>query len=135
MNVLPNISKPKLKSKKVSVEYGKSILITCSGGPAAVGVIKSLIATNYNGKIVTLDCDSLSSGFHLTNRDEFGKKRWSGTNKSYVVPLSVDDSYWDEVLKIIKKEKVDLILPTGDSDMIHFSKNEKILNESYGGTI
>ena len=86
-----------------------NILITCAGGPAAIGVIKSLRSMKFVGKIVSIDCDSLSAGFYLSD-------------KNYVVPLSADDNFWSEVLKVIKKEKIDLILPTGDSDMIHFSK-------------
>ena len=93
-----------------------NILITCAGGPAAIGVIKSLRSMKFVGKIVSIDCDSLSAGFYLSD-------------KNYVVPLSADDNFWSEVLKVIKKEKIDLILPTGDSDMIHFSKNKTILND------
>ena len=95
-----------------------NILITCAGGPAAVGVIKSLRSIDFKGNIISVDCDLLSVGFYLSN-------------KHYVVPLSADDNFWSEMLKIIKKEKVDLILPTGDSDIIHFSKN-KLLLENMG---
>ena len=93
-----------------------NILITCAGGPAAIGVIKSLRSMRFVGNIVSVDCDSLSAGFHLSD-------------KHYEVPLSADDNYWSETLKIIKKENIDLILPTGDSDMVHFSKNKKMLNK------
>ena len=93
-----------------------NILITCSGGPAAIGVIKSLKSMNFNGTVVSVDCDSLSAGFHLSD-------------KHYQVPLSIDDNYWTELLKIIKNENINLILPTGDSDMIHFSKNKDVLNK------
>ena len=89
-----------------------NILISCAGGPAAIGVIKSLKAINFKGNIISIDCDPLSSGFYLSD-------------KYYTVPLSIDDKYWEHILKIIKQENIDLILPTGDSDLIHFSKNDE----------
>jgi carbamoyl-phosphate synthase large subunit len=95
-----------------------NILVTCAGGPAAIGVIKSLRSMRFMGDIVSIDCDPLSAGFYLSD-------------KHHVVPLSADDNFWSEVLKVIKKEKIDLILPTGDSDIVHFSKN-KLLLENMG---
>mgnify|MGYP001409137152 CR=1 FL=1 len=64
-----------------------------AGGPAAVGVIKSFNDFDTQGehKIVAIDCDELSVGFHLADRH-------------YVVPFSVEDNYWKEVLKIIRKD-------------------------------
>jgi len=87
-----------------------NILISCAGGPAAIGAIKSLRKTNFKGNIVTIDCDPLAVGGYLSD-------------KNYIVPLSTSKNYWDKVLNIIKKEKITLILPTGDSDIKHFSKN------------
>lgn len=95
-----------------------TILLTCSGGPAAIGVIKSLKAIDFKGRIVSIDLDPLAAGGYLSDA-------------SYVVPRSDSDEYWDIVFDIIKKENVNLILPTGDSDIIHFSKHRDIL-ESMG---
>lgn len=94
------------------------ILVSCAGGPAAVGVIKSVREFDKKNehKIIAIDCDNLSVGFHLADR-------------SYVVPFSVEDNYWKEVLKIIREEKVDLIVPTGDADIVHFSRNQAILDK------
>ena len=95
-----------------------NILVSCAGGPAAVGVIKSMRDFDSHGdhKIVAIDCDELSVGFHLAD-------------KSYVVPFSVEDNYWKEVLKVIHKEDIDLIVPTGDADIVHFSRNETMLKK------
>ena len=66
-----------------------NILISCAGGPAAVGIIKSVAEFNDSThKVVAIDCDELSVGFHLAD-------------KSYVVPFSVEDDFWKEVLKVI----------------------------------
>ena len=95
-----------------------NILVSCAGGPAAVGVIKSFndFDTLKQHKIVAIDCDNLSVGFHLADRH-------------YVVPFSVEDNYWKEVLKIIRKEDIDVIVPTGDADIVHFARNSMMLHD------
>ena len=95
-----------------------NILVTCAGGPAAVGVIKSFHDFDSQGKhkIVAIDCDELSVGFHLADR-------------SYVVPFSVEDDYWKEVLKVIRKEEIDVIVPTGDADIVHFARNSMMMHD------
>ncbi len=86
-----------------------NILFLGSGGPAAIGAMKSLLDCDSQGKhkIVAVDCDELAAGFHFSDR-------------SYVVPKYSDDRYYDEILKIIKRENIDLILPTSD-DVISIS--------------
>ncbi len=98
-----------------------NILVSCAGGPAAVGAIKSIRDLGQKHVITAIDCDALSVGFYLADR-------------SYRVPFSVEDKFWPQVLKIIRKEKIDLILPTGDADIVHFSKNKKML-EKLGVTV
>jgi len=93
-----------------------NILISCAGGPAAIGAIKSLKQINFKGNIVTIDCDPLAVGRYLSD-------------VNYIVPLSTSKNYWDEVLDIIIKEKITIILPTGDSDIKHFSKHKEQLNK------
>ena len=91
----------------------KNILLTCAGGPAAIGVIKSLRDIDFKGKIVTIDSDPLSAGGFLSDLN-------------YVVPLSDNPTYWKTVTEIIAKEEINLILPTGDSDIMHFATHKKI---------
>jgi len=98
-----------------------NILISCAGGPAAIGAIKSLKQINFKGNIVTIDCDPLAVGGYLSDIN-------------YIVPLSTSKNYWDEVLNIIIKEKITIILPTGDSDIKHFSKHKEQLNK-LGATV
>jgi len=98
-----------------------TILLTCSGGPAAVGVIKSLRDIGFGGRVVSIDLDPLAVGGYMSD-------------VSYVVPRSDSDEYWNVVLDIIKREGVDLILPTGDSDIRHFSQHRDLL-ESIGVSV
>jgi len=98
-----------------------NILISCAGGPAAVGAIKSLKQIDFRGNIVTIDCDPLAVGRYLSD-------------VNYIVPLSTSKNYWNKVLDIIIKEKITIILPTGDSDIKHFSKHKDQLNK-LGATV
>lgn len=86
-----------------------NILFLGAGGPAAIGAIKSLNECDSQGehKIVTVDCDELATGFHFGDRN-------------YVVPKYNDDQYYDEILKVVKREDIDLVLPTSD-DVISIS--------------
>tara|TARA_B100000073_G_scaffold344822_1_gene352453 strand:- start:303 stop:1178 length:876 start_codon:yes stop_codon:yes gene_type:complete len=93
-----------------------NILITHAGGSGPVGIIKSLRDINFDGVIVAVDSDEFSSGMHLAD-------------VKYVVPKSNDDNFKDEILNIIKKENINLILPTGDSDLEFFARNSKLLKE------
>ena len=70
-----------------------NILISCAGGPAAVGAIKSLREINFKGNLVTIDCDPLAVGRYLSD-------------VNYIVPLSTSKNYWDKVFNIIIKEKI-----------------------------
>jgi len=99
----------------------ENILISCAGGPAAVGAIKSLREINFKGNIVTIDCDPLAVGGYLSDIN-------------HIVPLSTSKDFWIKVLDIIKKEKITLIIPTGDSDIKHFSKHKNEL-EKLGVTV
>ena len=92
----------------------KNILITCAGGPAAIGVIKSLRDIDFKGKIVTIDSDPLAAGGFLSD-------------SNYTAPLSDDPSYWETVAGIIEDERINLILPTGDMDIIHFANHKEVL--------
>jgi len=77
-----------------------NILVLSAGGPAAVGVIKSLRDMNFEGVIITIDCDEMAVGLYLSDL-------------YYVVPPSDSEDFIPEILDIIENENIDLILPTG----------------------
>ena len=89
-----------------------NILILSAGGPAAVGVIKSLKDINFDGNIISVDNDELAVGFHMSHQH-------------YVVPKINDNDYISVLLKIVHKEKIDLILPTGP-DIEPISRNANL---------
>ena len=88
-----------------------NILILGAGGPAGIGVIKSLRKTDFDLNIISIDCDKLSVGLYMSD-------------KHFIVPKVESKSYIKEVLKIVEREKIDLILPTTERDIIKISKNK-----------
>ena len=94
-----------------------NILLTSAGGPAAIGVIKSLIDIRFQGKIVVTDVNSLSAGFHFAD-------------KHYITPYSSsEDEYISTILNIVAREKIDLILPTG-ADIRPITKNIDLFTDT-----
>tara|TARA_Y100001980_G_C14538990_1_gene316317 strand:- start:778 stop:1725 length:948 start_codon:yes stop_codon:yes gene_type:complete len=87
------------------------IMITYVGGIAAQSVIKMIKKSQYKDRIeiIGTDCDKYSVGF-------------SWVDKPYLVK-KVPDCF-SQYDNIVKKEKPDLILPTGEEDLSHLSKYE-----------
>jgi carbamoyl-phosphate synthase large subunit len=95
-----------------------SVLISGAGAPAAIGVIKSLRKISFKGKIVATDSDNLSAGLYLSD-------------KAYVLPKASSNKFFDKALEIIKKEKINIIIPTSGFDIIPYSMNKKLLESMH----
>ena len=91
------------------------ILITSAGGPAAVGVIKSIRDLQDSHYIVATDMNEMSVGFHKAN-------------KGYIVPSADDKDFLPKIKEIIEKEKIDLILPTSNMELLYFEQFSDIIN-------
>ena len=87
------------------------IMITYVGGIAGQSVIKMIKKSKYKDRIeiIGTDCDKYAAGFEWVDKPYLVSK----------VPECL--SQYDQ---IIKKEKQDLILPTGEEDLTHLSKYE-----------
>ena len=93
-----------------------NILLTCAGGPAAVSVIKSLRCSKFKDtiKIVATDQDPLSAGMQLADRN-------------YITPNVDLPNWWDTIESIIKQENINVILQTGDVDILQFAQHKRDL--------
>ena len=94
-----------------------NILVTSAGGPAAIGVIKSLFRfdTQVEHHIVATDMNKMSAGLKMADR-------------GYVVP-SVDSSdFLPDIKEIIKRENIDIILPTSNMEKDQFEQLSDITN-------
>ena len=88
-----------------------NVLVTESGGPAAIGLIKSIRKSKYEANICAVDCNELSAGNLLAN-------------KGLTVPVASSQEYLSYLLKIVVKYKIDIIIPTGEHDIKILSWNK-----------
>ena len=88
-----------------------NVLVTESGGPAAIGLIKSIKKSKYNATIYAVDNNELSAGNLLAD-------------EGFTVPLASDEKYLSELLKIVVNKKIQLIIPTGEHDLVKLSWNK-----------
>jgi len=86
-----------------------NILITDAGGAAAVGVLKSL-KNRDDVKVIACDANPLSTGLYLADRN-------------YTIPTIYDINFVEVVFNILKKEKIDVVFPTGGHDLLWWSEN------------
>jgi len=97
------------------------IIITSVGGLVAPNIIKGLKDDSSDELyIVGMDMNKEAVGFHFAD-------------KSYTMPSANSDEYIEQVLNIAKKEKIDLILPGSDEELLNLAKNKQKFKEE--GTI
>ena len=95
------------------------ILITSSGGIATTGIIDCLKNNYENRKIRVVCTDIISQPLLMYKSDKF-----------YLVPKGNSRKYVNAILKICKKEKVDVIFPGSGSEIFTLSKNTKIFRQN-----
>ncbi len=86
----------------------KKILVTGIGGNVAHGVLRNILNLKINVFLVGTDVKKVSAGNHLCD-------------KVYKVPISSSIDYIPSIIKICKKEKIDLIIPTTDSEVYYLA--------------
>ncbi len=86
----------------------KKVLVTGIGGNVAHGVLRTISSLRYNVILVGIDVKKVSAGNHLCD-------------KTYKIPFSSSPDYIPSVVKICKKEKIDLIIPTTDYETYYLA--------------
>lgn len=79
----------------------KTVLVTGIGGNVGQGIIRNIRNSGYRVKIVGTNTEAVSAGNHLCDA-------------VYKVSFSNSSKYIPEIVRICKKEKVDLIIPATD---------------------
>ena len=93
------------------------VLLTASGGIHALGVIDCL-KQNYEKRKFKIICtDTVEKKLLREKSDGF-----------YVVPKGNSKNFVNEILKICKKEKIDIIIPGNADEILSISKNIKMFN-------
>lgn len=94
-----------------------NILISGIGGPTPLGIAKSL-RLKYSPqeiRLIGIDGSKLAPG--LYNKKLF--------DKTYLVPHSKDEKYWDVVDKIVEKDKIDFAFIIPETEVLVWSKRQK----------
>ena len=93
-----------------------NVLVPGAGGPAGINTIKSLRIIPFKGKIVATDSDNLSAGFFLSDF-------------YYIMPRFDDASFIDNLLKIIKEQNIEVLMPSSGFDIYGYSDNYELIKE------
>ena len=88
-----------------------NVLITSAGGDSAIATIRILKSTTKH-TIFAVDCNQYATGFYLA--DQY-----------FVVPRANDDSYIPKMAELVKKHKIDLVIPTVDEELLILFLNLK----------
>ena len=84
-------------------------MIPGASAPAGINTIKSLRLSDFKGKILSTDSNSLSAGFYLSDYYE-------------VIPEAEADDYLEVLLNIIDKYNIEILMPSSGYDIFPFSE-------------
>lgn len=96
-----------------------NIAITGVGGGVGQSILKSLSGKEYN--LITLDGELLGAGLYASER-------------AYLIPYAKDTNFISRLLEICQKEKIDLLFPGLDAELMILSLNVDAFN-AIGTTI
>ena len=101
-------------SNKINI-YDNRIILTCIGGPLKKFEVLFLKnKSKYNNYVVGID----------VNNNNTGKKY---VDKFYKTPDGQSVNYIKKIIQIVKKEKINLILPCSDEEAVTLTRNRKNL--------
>jgi carbamoyl-phosphate synthase large subunit len=92
----------------------KTVLVTGIGGNVGQGIVRNIRATGFPIRVVGCNVSAFSAGNYLV--DAFR-----------TVPYAFDPSYATQVAALVKREKIDLILPSTDYEVYHLALNRAII--------
>jgi carbamoyl-phosphate synthase large subunit len=96
------------------VETIFKIAVTGCGGGVGQGILKALQDTEY--EVIAMDGEALGTGLYTTN-------------KCYIIPYANHKDYITRLLDICKKEKISLLFPGMDAELMILSLNRKYFEE------
>ena len=96
-----------------------TVAITGVGGGVGQSVLKSLAHTDYN--LIALDGELLGAGLYTAN-------------KSFLIPYAKDPNYVNKMLAICKQEKIALLFPGLDAELMPLSLNREAF-QAIGTTV
>ena len=95
------------------------ILVTGAGGGVGQGIIKSLKMINdIEIKIIAADMHELSPGLYAAD-------------SSYIVENCNSEKYFDNLVKIFKKESIDFYIPGTDLELLFCAENKSLIKSQF----
>jgi len=91
-----------------------NVAVTGVGGGVGQSILKSLSNTDYN--LVALDGEFLGAGLYTTKT-------------SYLIPYANNSNYINKLLEICKNEKISLLFPGLDAELMPLSLNVEAFKE------
>ncbi|REE91548.1 carbamoyl-phosphate synthase large subunit [Paenibacillus taihuensis] len=93
------------------------ILLTGAGSPAAPGVIQSLRnSEEYKFHIVGVDCNPLSTGFHMADLH-------------YIGPRASDEQFIPFIEQVCRNERIDVLFSLVTDELIKLSEHREVLSQ------
>ena len=89
------------------------VLVTGAGGPAAVGVLRQLAAAT-DAELFAADCDPYAAGLYLVAAARRG-----------LFPRGDDPAFVDAVAQVCRREAIDVLVPTVDSELLPLARVER----------
>ena len=86
-----------------------TVLIPGASAPAGINTIKSLRLSDFRGKLLATDSNTLSAGFFLSDYYE-------------VIPEAEADDYIEVLLNIVDKYSIEVLMPSSGYDIFPFSE-------------
>jgi len=104
--------------KKTSIR----VLVTGVGGNIGQGIIKAVRMSKLKATVIGTDANPISSGLLRCDR-------------AYVVSRSADPRFFSEIVRILRREKIDILLVGSDEEIKFFAKNKKRIESSTGSFV
>ncbi len=92
------------------------VLLTSVGGLVSPGIIENLRSLPEVSRIIGVDASADAIGFYMVDKD-------------YVVPMGNDPEYMAVIYDIVKREKVNIIIPCSDEEVFTLSCHKESLRK------
>jgi carbamoyl-phosphate synthase large subunit len=92
------------------------ILLTGGGAPGWISIYKCLKSTDKNLEILSCDVSPNTTGAYLAE-------------KSFTVPMGNNSKYIDALLSLCVKQKVDIVLPITDAELLPLAKHVDVFKK------
>lgn len=101
-----------------------SVLVTGAGSTMGQSVIKALLDSVYaqDMELYLTNSDNMGAGFYMTDK----------VSGRYIVPIAKDPTYVDEIIKICKKHKIQVLFSGTEHEVHALSENAERIRQEAG---